>query len=248
MRVVLCMIASLGVLYMGCNRYDSPAEALSGSMTGFVGVLDENGNSLADRSNVKISLENTNYSTNSDANGRWKLDNIPAGIYTITYSRDSLSTNKTVAYQFVGNGTAYLGTIQVPAVPRIATYLDSIAVDSSNQNEPAIIVYGRLTEEAPLALTRSVLLCLGNGANVSSDPATYTVALTTFVSGGSTHFSEAIPFNQLTGFGFTHGSRIYVASYMLSRLYYRYPDIATGKQNYAGISPIRRNYLSVLVP
>lgn len=250
MRMMLYIALSLSLVFLSCNRYDSPAGPANGALTGFVNTLDENGTPIENRKDVKVVLENTNFSTLTDSSGHWKLENVPAGVYTLAFSRDSLSTNKMISYQFVGNGTAYIGITPIPSIPRSQTYLDSIVVDSvdDDDSDTGIIVYGSLTEQVPFALTRTIMLFIGENDNISSDPATYTGVIPTFVSGGNVSFTEFIPFSQLEALGFHHKSQIKITSYILSRTYYRYPDVTTGKVYYSGISTRRKNFMSVVVP
>ncbi|MBL7999949.1 MAG: hypothetical protein JNL32_15110 [Candidatus Kapabacteria bacterium] len=243
---IVCIVISFGTL--SCNRVDGPVNVvnLSGSLTGFITTFDENGVAL-NRNGVTVSLEGTEYTTTTDTAGRWQLNDVTAGIYTINFARDSFSTNKLVAQQFIGNGTAYYGVQSISKKPRHVAFFDSVVTDYA-PNDTAVRIYGKASEQTPLGFNRVVLIFLGSSANVSALPANYNYVFTKFMGSGSTTFEDKFTTQQLQNFGFPRGSKVYMTVYSTARNYFRYADLQTGRQFYSGLSDNGSAVKSFTVP
>jgi len=242
MKHILPLWALILTLCIGsCNQYDAPT--VTGSITGYVSPIDESAANLP-RNGVKVTIEEAGKSTISDANGYWIVNDVPAGIYTISFSKDSFSTNKIIAYQFVGNGTAYTATTQLPKVPPYITTIDSVSYDTSGGK--SVLISG--TQSRPQTQNRTVLLFLSKNSTVSANPKEYSAVVLSFVSALSTSFAEAIPVSQLQALGFSSGNTVYVTSYATSKQYYRYIDLATGRNFYSGVMQSPTNTRSFVVP
>lgn len=225
----------------GCNQYDAPL--VTGSIAGFVTPIDESGATLA-RDGVKVTIEEAGKSAMTNSDGYWIINDIPAGIYTISFSKNNFSTNKVVAYQFVGNGTAFITNTQLPIIPPYNTTIDSVWYDTTS--DPAVVISGSMSRPQPQ--NRTVLLFMNKQTPVTSNPKEYSSVVTSFVSALSTNFTERIPVTQFVELGYPRGSTVYITSYATSKLYYRYVDIETGRNYYSGIMPSGTNRVSVVVP
>ena len=245
MRIIFLVIISC--LVYSCNQYDQPTIVnLRGTMTGFVRLVDENGDDLSS-GGVKVSVDGTNFSTLSDSSGKWTLSDVTAGTYDISFSKEGFGTNKVVSFSFVGNGTAYLNRITVPAVPSFTSTLDIAQADTSDSST-VISVVGNLSDFAPLGSSRLVLLFLAKTPSVSSDPSNYTDYVTTYVPSGTKQFSHIFSKSQLNSMGLPSGCRVYITSFSTSKLFYHYTDVISGKYFFTGLSDKRMNYLSFIVP
>jgi hypothetical protein len=106
LTVLLLSLSSL--VLVAC---ESDPIAPAGDISGYASLRDERGERLTDQSGMRIQLRGTNFSTLTDTAGRWTISGVPAGIYDLDYSKPGFASNQFRAFQFVGGGTAYLGTV-----------------------------------------------------------------------------------------------------------------------------------------
>src|SRR5437764_14365972 len=99
--------AMAGILFSGCKETTVVSPAAPGNITGYVQLYDTLSQPLADQSGVTVSLPGTSISAQSDRSGKWTLQNVPPGTYTIFFSKDGYSSMKDFNLQFIGNGTYY---------------------------------------------------------------------------------------------------------------------------------------------
>jgi hypothetical protein len=92
------------ILFISCKE-TVVSSGIPGDIIGSVQVYDTNYVPMTDNGGVKVSLEGTAYSTLSDASGKWHLTNIPAGTYTLVFSKDGYGIAKQQNFEFTGNGT-----------------------------------------------------------------------------------------------------------------------------------------------
>ena len=105
---LLFFAASLfvGILISGCKDSTTSINGTPGDIIGTIfGVEDTLYHSIPDRSGVKVSLDGTPYSTLTDSFGRWQLTTIPAGTYTIIFSKENYVQHTRQNFIFGGNGT-----------------------------------------------------------------------------------------------------------------------------------------------
>ena len=101
--IIFGIICSLSV--WGCKGDPGPAgPGLSGNILGSVTMVDSLNRSIQDKSGVRIILYPNVDSTTSRSDGSWELNNVPAGIYDITYVKSGFYTQKIFQFQFVGGG------------------------------------------------------------------------------------------------------------------------------------------------
>ncbi len=95
--IVLCILLNL----LGCSKSEETL-SLKGNIVGFVNLFDEEGNEIDDKSDVTVSIEGLDKSVKTNENGRYKLSNIPAGTYNLTFDKTNFSSYKRFSYQFIG--------------------------------------------------------------------------------------------------------------------------------------------------
>ncbi len=248
MRSVIVVLCCWTLIFAAsCNQYDSPVNAVPGTISGKVNVNDEDGNSLRDLSGVTISLDKTSISTQSNADGTWTLKDVPAGVYSISFSKPGYGLNKVISYNFAGNGDAYLSTTQISAIPELTSFVSSTSLDTSNEVR-AILIEGAVSKVIDLTMNRTVILFLGRSEAVSSDPATYVGQSLAFVPGGTNKFTQIFSAQQLRSMGFDSGEKVFITSYAASKQYYRYVDVRNGRNFFCGISDKKQNFASFNVP
>jgi hypothetical protein len=93
------------LLFWGCKGDPGPASPrLAGNLMGSVMMVDLLNRSIKDQSGVKVILYPNIDSTTSLSDGSWQLNNVPAGIYDVTYAKPGFYTVKAFQFQFVGGG------------------------------------------------------------------------------------------------------------------------------------------------
>jgi hypothetical protein len=110
MKKILCLLFSYCAL-AGCSDSSedvSTASSQKGPVSGYVGLIDAQGNSIADRSGVTVSVSGTSITATTDGTGKWTAPDIPLGIHTITFSKSGFGTKKEFSYAVVGGDTAYM--------------------------------------------------------------------------------------------------------------------------------------------
>lgn len=236
-RVGLVVIGGIVLILTNysCNRYDNITEVSipNGAITGFIFPVDYMGRPVSDKSGITVSLEGTSISANSDKTGKWTLSNVPAGVYNISFSKSDYSTNKIVAYQFVGNGTAFIPTAYIPQEPPFKSNIDSLMMVNNDSDTLVTLFYS--ISGAAQNYSRALTIYMHNQPDVSSIPSKYSTFTTGFMASGSTTGSITIPLQSLLDMGFERKKELYFRCYANSRTTYRYTDIATGRLVISGI-------------
>src|SRR5205809_1063677 len=100
MRVLFCVPLLAVSLITGCGSSTSPITAfnnsvlLPGSLVGRV-LLDRQYDSiiLPPYSDIRVSLENTDYTTTTDSIGNWRIDGVQPGSYDVRIAKDGFGVN-----------------------------------------------------------------------------------------------------------------------------------------------------------
>lgn len=210
-----------------------------------------------------IQVEGTSYSTISDINGRWEIDNLPPGTYTISCTKKGYSTSKTVGFPFIGNGTDVLEFSTIARVPHLTPsslvvrgfepYMIRVLRDTIYilQNGDTAINYvvdsirasgGRTTFTASLAEKYNLRLSPVMGIFFALDgnidpekPSTYGFYLDS-QGDYSNRFNFTFTTDTLRAHGFKSGQEIYCAAFAtnLWGKYCGYYDIETGRRALSG--------------
>src|SRR2546430_1809785 len=102
---LLAFASAASSISSGCK--ETVVTAAPGNIVGNVQLFDTLGQALDDQSGVTVSLPGSSLSAQSDLSGKWNIQNVPPGIYSIYFSKDNFSSWKEWNIQFVGNGTYY---------------------------------------------------------------------------------------------------------------------------------------------
>ncbi len=248
--VLAFLFTTFCILQFGCKGNDGPVgpqgppgQSLTGDMSGFVYLYDYNLRRLTDHSGVLIQLEGTQLQAITGTNGKWTLANVPAGTYTISFSKSGYGTEKVISYPFVGGGRTYLGEQSLQQVP-----LYYVANLTSISSGGSVSVSGNFVGTLPQSpFNRSAVLFLGRTSSVSSAPATYSGVTTANAYFDSLSFRTELDSSSFRYWGFQAGSTAYIAAYG-GYTWGGYPDTATGRYYYTGLNPTRSNVVSVIVP
>lgn len=97
----------LVLLFSGWKMNSYTDDNLTGSLTGIAGLHSNGGYWYG--AGTLVQLFGTSKTALTDSNGFWKIDDVPAGVYTIVYSRENFFTIKQYNVQFVGSGSFFTG-------------------------------------------------------------------------------------------------------------------------------------------
>jgi len=122
---------------LGCNSDPGPAgperTGPFGEIVGKASLYSDNGIGLQDNSGITVSLEGNSYSTLTKSDGSWKLTEIPAGVYTLVFSKTGFFTIKDYEVHVVGNDTVNRGSYNfIGQIPNVTFKHISITGPDSN--------------------------------------------------------------------------------------------------------------------
>jgi hypothetical protein len=119
-------------------------------------------------SNVTVSLDGTNNSTLTDANGNYTLTNVSAGTHTISYNRTGCGEWKDMQLSFAGNGTLTRNgySVEKPTYTFTGVGVKDSAVVLSAPNAtlyPKFFVSGNMT---PVNKQTGMIVLVGTNSNM----------------------------------------------------------------------------------
>jgi hypothetical protein len=211
---------------------------LSGNFTGFVTLIDSNGSRLKDLSGVNVSIDGSLFSTMTDSLGKWNIDEMTTGIYTIIYSKPSFGIYKAMNQGFVGGGTLFLNPVQLTQPPAFTVTIDT---EKTLTDSNSIYIAGNATGVHGMGFSR-VLIAIGATPDVSAtDASKYLYSTSTIVWSNSLMIGTHIQKNDLDFAGLTSGTTMYAVLYPLSNgsshAYTSYLDQNYGRLVYTSLGP-----------
>ncbi len=102
------ILLSAIALIAGCTTTTNVTDVQTmstGKIEGSVQLVEMDCSPSASSAGATVALLGTNYATQSDSNGNWVLDSIPAGYYTIHISKPGFEEYFDGLFPFVGGGT-----------------------------------------------------------------------------------------------------------------------------------------------
>jgi hypothetical protein len=240
------------VLFSHCEK--GPAgPKLTGTIYGFVILVNSNGAQPALRDSVVVSIDGTSLQTITDSAGKWSFPGMETGIYNFTFVRKGYETTKLVQVQFTGGADRDVATTDLCQAPSF--YVDSIwqRIVADTIKDTAKIQLGAQLDTAIWAPTvpYRVFLFLGSDTSVSSNPSTYwTVVNSTMAfENGVDSTSIALTVSSLVNDGFVAGDTVYIAAYAgnAGSINSTYTDTVTGRTVYVNINPMRSNVIKVTI-
>jgi hypothetical protein len=227
--------------------------AYTGSIFGFVSLYDQYGvkqnvNNLNPFGvmNIKVTIDGTAYRALTDASGKYTFNNLPSGIYNLTFADTIIPALPVLGYapNCVKNINLVLGASQhdvhlgqIPAFAISATAKDSVAKsDSLNW----IKISGTTSYDTQ---GREVLVFASGASSVSYLPANYVYVTAAAITANKTTFSVNMLESTLIDAGFPSGSTVYFMVYPTGVNYAsasEYEDLTTSRivYNEVGAAPI----------
>lgn len=246
MKHICTLLLLVSLFLVSCNE-DPVSGEKRGNVEGSVSLSDEFGADIADRNGITVRFEEASKSTTTDNNGRWQMTDLPAGIYTVTVSKDGFGTYKVFGYQFVGGGTAFMELISLVAPP---TYIIEELKVEAEELVTGMMVFARgrilnATSQTPL---RAVMF-VGTDSAVSSDPAKHRASVRLYVSrSGTSMVFETNLISLKPQLILIPGKTYYFILYPDSTPTPQYLEPRSGKFIYPSLGPTPSNVIAVKIP
>jgi hypothetical protein len=242
--IILPGLLFIGLICIsGCSSSTgSSSPSLSGSMTGLVALYQSNGN-RTNASGVTVSIQGTSLSTTTDSTGKWTINGLSAGTYTIVFTKASYGTMEQQGVQFVGGGLALVSSIEMVQPPTFTVAINAHGYDGDD--------YIDYTIDGAIGGQGFVLIAVGTDSTVSaSDPTKYLYADWNETTDTTGAFYISIPL--LYGAGFQSKTTAYAVAYPLNNdggyeYFASYLDDSTGRQVYPSLGA-RSNVVPIGIP
>ncbi len=226
--------------FVSCTETVAPV--LTGSISGFVNLYEEDGSQINDKSGVKVSIEGRNNYAYTNNDGRYNLENVKAGIFNIVFEKAGYGPHKIIAREFVGGGDAYLYSIALMVLPSFN--VTSLIITKTTGSFPYLRMSGNLSDTREYS--RKVVLFFGKNENVSNDPMNYLYVNTAYIDQDSSSYSSSLYYKEyLLDSGFNSGETVHVAAYSTSNGYWGVYDPITGREFFynVGTSPVKSSFI-----
>jgi hypothetical protein len=218
---------------------------LTGTITGKVYYIDENEYHYYSKSGIKIEIENTSFSTYSDNNGEYTIENIPTGTYNIIYSKEGCSTHKITGFQIIGGGDYPVKMENILIRKKSSTISSNLSVE---YNEDLITFSATISPEAIDTVQRGFLLLISDKNAVSYDHnLDYYWQLSSAGNRVSITLDESILSRYIPGFD--QNITYYAIAYGISQSYCDfYFDTQKGSNVFSGMNESATNVVSFTIP
>jgi hypothetical protein len=206
----------LAVMLASCEGEPGPNAVATppGTLKGNVRLIREDAPFVSNRSGVQASAGSAETITAPD--GSWTLNNIPAGLHRIVFSKDGYCSAEIVDYVFAGNGTAHIPPItlvQEPSFQLTAFAVISDGTQGEARCEAAV-------SSIPSAYFPQVhaFVFFDTVASVSCAPGNYRYVTDKLVFKDSLNAVLRISGQTLLAQGFRQDQRLYAVAYPASPL------------------------------
>ena len=110
----LCLVI---LLFSACKKTTTIEELPTPLQTveGFVALYNEFGQALPNSAGATVSLDSTSFSAITDSAGKFVIKNVPAGSYTVSYTKNGYGTIKQNYHDYQGGGNYLLLSVNLYA-------------------------------------------------------------------------------------------------------------------------------------
>ena len=238
----------------GCSQTGATGPAgpkLTGTISGFVYLVNANGEQDTVRDSVKVFIEGIGDTVLTNSMGLWSIPNLETGIYTIRYNKIGYGESRSEQVQYLGGGPRNLGIVYLVKPP--AFNADSIAwlrralkADSTN-----VRLFTRLTDTTIQGPYR-LLVVLGRDSVLSSVPSPTSASLFitgTFLHGLDTANIRLTPTN-FASEGYQSGDSLWLTAFVANAGSQNsgYVDVTTEKTVYTCINSTPSVSVRIVVP
>ena len=241
MKQYLLLLAILGFFAMSCTKdvyITEPYGNFIGRMTGRIIPLDVNGDSMTSvYAGTNVWLEGTSLRSTSTSTGQWTLDSVPAGIYTIRFSKPGFDTIGFERVTFSGAGVEFFNDLYVVRMPTDSIVLDMVSTGDTTlygNTYPCVRYAGHIS-------SNQRQLC-AISCTADSTSSLFAEVVADSVIAGRFHGSimQALDLHTMQFERLAHGHQVFLRAQLLPTVEY------SGVSGY--VTNDRSNTLSVLVP
>jgi hypothetical protein len=258
-KTILAMACIATILYLSaCKKGDigdpgaigPKGPVLKGSLAGNIFLFDQYGTKIpVNLQGVTVSIEGSTLSAITDSLGKWHIDSLSTGVYTLNFSKAGYALAKNQSLQFVGGGTVEIKNTSLLAVPSYQlsstiTAKDSVGIIAQTADTIAkgIVISGTYTSND--TRPRSAVIFVNKTNAVSSLPSNYIFAEiknpfpVDKKNPNGTNFSIFISADELHNAGFKKGDTVYFIAYSAANGFNtlsNYQDYNTGRVIYNAI-------------
>lgn len=124
------VLSSVVSLFGGCNNSPNPTNTQSGSgeLSGTVVAYGVSAPATVNPSGITVNLEGTSMQTTTDNQGAFAIDNIPAGVYNIVFSKPGFDSEIYPVHHMLGVGDDIIGDASLTQIPNDSVIIDSVII------------------------------------------------------------------------------------------------------------------------
>jgi hypothetical protein len=244
-KIILSLALLFGISFLNSCKDDDTAVSsrLTGDLTGNVILVNSDMNTVQDRSGATVSAEGTTFSAMTDTAGYWTIKGLPAGTYSVSFTKPGYDIYKNTSFQFVGGGLLWfeLGSVTLYQPPSYTITLDTIKPRSISRDSVADSIsgiYGHFSVIPSDAKPLSWRIIISKDPNPSIDPTTE-VDYFDFQSGNGSYAGKN-PNDFIIDLGYFNfsniqsGQTLYVRAYPTGNGLRGYFDVKTHSNVYTG--------------
>ncbi len=164
-HIALCFLGLLAMFTRGCEKEGPPGMGgpwVKGTLEGTIGVYDEFGIPLDERSDFTVTVQSAGLHASTDSEGYFRIDSLPTGTYDIICKKEGFVDGIVVGYQFIGGGTQTYDYISM--VPPSTT--DVVDLQLGMVDENTIWIAGSIFPLPGEDEPRSIMLFFSDNDNV----------------------------------------------------------------------------------
>jgi hypothetical protein len=133
MNIKASILTLFAAALIGGCKSTTVVENNTGNIRGNIALFNASGDTLSSYAGSTVLIQGTSLQATSNATGDWEIDNIPAGVYNVAFTKPGFDTLVVPQYQFSGAGTSFLMSNAIQAIP-----LDSLPLTLTNSGYSAL--------------------------------------------------------------------------------------------------------------
>lgn len=238
LRSFYFFILLFSTLLMACEKAD-PGPPLTGKLAGTIQTWDDKSTSIADKKGITVTTEYPAInSTTTDTSGKFSFDNLDFDKYDISFSKAGYGTYKIFSYAHSNNPTTAQTVNTIPLInfAKISTTaITNMVFLKTSVNGVVGVSFQVTVSPNPTTLKRAFIrYFLSNSPSVAD---TSYIVYTPPIGTSSTIAVDGFTNDELTGFGFSKGQKIYIKAYGESLRSNDYDDPNLRKRIFPNLNP-----------
>jgi carboxypeptidase family protein len=134
----LFSVIVFSLLVSSCSQSNSVSNVQSGSITGLTMLVGNGTGNLPSSAGITVSLDNSNYSAQTDSAGHWEINNVAPGNYNVAFSKSGFGMCRIYGITIEGPGTAYLDGISLGIASTISPTVSNVSISTGTDGKPML--------------------------------------------------------------------------------------------------------------